>query len=202
MIASNPQMVFIRLFICLMISFAAFPAFAAADSESLRFALGYSFLSNVDELKDSYKDRSKYAGYGNDIYNTSINLSFQPYYQFENNLRAGAGVGPLILLLGDAHHIEVPLNLTLGYTFLPDSRYCPYFRTGISCHLASGDFYSDSSPGFFGGIGLGMFNSRSVHLGFEVAYDAAELSLKRSPAKPEHEKIKTGEWTFYLYADF
>lgn len=197
----NRLMIAIRLFFCFILILAV-PATVKADCDAWRFALGYSFLNNVDELKDSYKNLSKDAGDGNDIYNTSINISFQPYYQFENRWRAGAGVGPLILFLGDSQHIQVPVNLTMGYSFFQKSDYSAYFKAGISYHIASGDFYSDSSPGFYGGIGFVIFKTKRVHLGLEAAYDAAEIALDRASDQADHEKIKTGELTFYLYADF
>ncbi len=180
----------------------AIPATAAADNDAWRFVLGYSYLNNVKEIKDSYKYLSKDAEGGRDIFNASINLSFQPYYQFQNGFRAGAGVGPLVLLLGDAYHVQVPVNLTLGYSFFQKSDYCPYFRCGISYHMASGDFYADSSPGFYGGIGVEIFNTKPTHLGFEAAYDASEIKLDRASNQPDHEKIKTGEVTLFIYADF
>lgn len=164
MSTENRLMIAIRIFLCFVIILAV-PATAAAESDTWRFALGYCFLNNVDELKDSYKNLSKDAEDGNDIYNTCIDISFQPYYQFQSGFRAGAGIGPFILLLGDAYHVQVPVNLTLGYSLFPQSDYCPYFRAGISYHMASGDFYSDSSPGFYGGIGVEILNTKPLHLG-------------------------------------
>ncbi len=193
-------MIAIRRFLCVIIILAV-PATASAGSGTWRYALGYCFLNNVNELKHSYKNLSKEASDGDDIYNTSINLSFQPYYQFQSGFRAGAGAGPLIIFLGDAHHVQIPVNVTFGYSFFPDSTFCPYFRAGISYHMASGDFYSDSSPGLYGGIGVEIFNTKPVHLGFECVYDAAKVTLDRS-LKQHHGKIKAGEMTFFLYADF
>jgi hypothetical protein len=178
------------------------PAHAAAESEVWRYALGYTYLSNVEEIKDSYKHLSKDAGNGNDIYNTSISLCFQPYYQFQNGIRAGSGIGPVILLTGDATHVQVPVNMTLGYSFFMDSEISSYARVGISYHVASGDYYADSSPGFFGCIGIVFFNTESVHLGLETAYDASEIKLDHASDQVRHERIKTGEVMVFIYADF
>ena len=185
-----------------IIVFIGIPASADAESGNCRFSLGYSYLSNVEEIKDSYKHLSKDAGQDNDIYNTSISLCFQPYYQFQNGFRVGAGFGPLVLLLGDARHFQLPVNTTLGYAFFRDSKIMTYCRAGISYHIASGDFYEDSSPGLFSGIGVKFFNRESLQLGFEAAYDAAEIRLNRASDQARHEKIKTGELMLYLYADF
>jgi len=175
---------------------------AAADNDGWRYALGYAYLSNVEEIKDSYKHLSKDAEADHDIFNTSVSLCFQPYYQFQNGCRAGAGIGPLVLLAGDAVHIQVPVNVTLGYSFFKDSKISPYLRTGISFHMASGDYYANSSPGFFGSIGVEFFNTNPAHIGFETAYDASEIKLDRASGQAKHEKIKSGEVTLFIYADF
>jgi len=178
------------------------PAHVTAETDSWRYALGFSYLSNVNEIKDSYKHLSKEAGNDKNIYNTTISFCFQPYYQLKNGFRAGAGIGPLILLIGDAHHVQVPVNMTLGYSFFMDSKISPYVRIGTSYHFASGDFYADSSPGFFGSIGIVFFNTKPVHLGLETSYDASEIKLDRAAGQSYHEKIKTGEVMVYIYADF
>jgi hypothetical protein len=180
----------------------AMPAAASAEANAWRFALGYSYLSNVKELKDSYKHLAKDAGDDNSIYNTSMSICFQPYYQFQNGFRAGAGVGPLILLLGGAYHVQMPLNMTVGYSFFMDYKISPYVRTGISYHIASGDYYSSSKPGFFGGMGIEILNTDPIHMGFEMAYDASEIKLDRASDQAEREKIKTGEVMLFIYADF
>ena len=130
------------------------PATVSSETGALRFALGYSYMSNVKEIKDSYKYLAKDVGDGSSIYNTSMSICFQPYYQLQNGFRDGAGIGPLILILGDAYHVQMPINMTLGYSFFMDSKISPYVRTGISYHIASGDFYSNSKPGFLAVWGL------------------------------------------------
>jgi len=178
------------------------PAVASAKGSAWRFALGYSYLSNVKELKDSYKHLAKDAGENNSIYNTSMSICFQPYYQFQSGLRAGAGVGPLILLIGDAYHVQMPLNMTVGYSFFMDSNISLYLRTGISYHIASGDYYASSKPGFFSGIGIEILNTEPLHIGLEIAYDASEIKLDRASDQAGHQKIKTGEVMLFIYADF
>jgi len=175
---------------------------ANADDDAMRYALGYSYLKNVAEVKDAYKHLLKDAGDDHDIYNISISICFQPYYQFQNGYRAGAGIGPLIILAGDAYHVQVPLNLTLGYSFFSNSQISPYIRAGISYHMASGEYYASSSPGYIGGIGIEFLNTKPLHFGFEIAYDASEIKLDRAKGQAKHEKIKTGEVIFFIYADF
>ena len=178
------------------------PAAASADGNGLRFAIGYSFLNNVKEIKDAYKHLLRETRPGEDVYNASFGIRFCPYYQFENGMRAGVGAGPIILMVGDVRHLQIPFNATMGYTFFADSAVSVYLKGGLAFHIASGDFYADSSPGFYGGIGCAFFNSKPVRLGFETAYDASEIKLDRAPGQTRHEKIKTGKLTFFLYADF
>ena len=81
------------LFICIFI-ILWIPAHVVADTDTWRYVLGYGYLINVEEIKDSYKHLSKNAGNDNDIYNTSVSLCFQPYYQFQNGIRTGFHYGP------------------------------------------------------------------------------------------------------------
>ena len=174
----------------------------AGDSGSLRLAAGYAFLSRVDDIKDSYKHVLGATGKNRDIYNASLGLTIQPYYQLNNCLRAGAGVGPFILMVGDARHIQVPLQAFVGYSFFPDAALSGYVKCGMAYHAAAGDFYSTSEPGFCAGLGCEFANTRKVHIGFEIMHDASEIVLDRPIPGTPHEKIKTGELTFFLYADF
>jgi len=191
----------IRLFLCLIL-IPTFAVSATAESGNWRLALGYAFLSQADEIKDSIKRLSRDSGDGGDITNTSLNFSFQPYYQFSNGCRAGAGIGPFIMLWGDARHFQVPVNATLGYSFFKDRDFSVYCRAGVSYHVATGDYYAESDPGFYGGMGMEFFNTRSPHIGFETAWDAAEISLDPGARQTHHKKIRTGELTLFLYADF
>jgi hypothetical protein len=194
-------MIKIRFLLCLTMALA-FAAPASADSGNWRFCLGYAFLSQADEVKDTYKHLSREKGDGGDIYNTSINLRFQPYYQFANGWRTGAGVGPLIIFLGDSQHFQIPLNATLGYSFFKDSDFSVYCRAGVSYHAATGDYYAHSNPGWYGGLGMEFFNTRSTHIGFEAGWDGAKISLDSAVGLTNHKKIRTGELTLFLYADF
>jgi len=191
----------LRSTLIFIIIISATPGNVNANSDKWNFALGYSFLTNVDELKDTYKYLSVTQGDGDHVYNLSVGITFNPYRQFANGIRIGPGVGPLILILGDAHHVEVPVNMTIGYSFFSDADFSPYFKTGISYHIASGDYLADSTPGFFGGLGLEILNQDKQHLGIEAAYDAAIIKTENQPGRLQ-QKIKTGELTLYIYADF
>jgi len=51
-------------------------------------------------------------------------------------------------------------------------------------------------------MGMEFFNTRSAHIGFEAAWDGAEIFLNPAPGRTNHKKIRTGELTLFLYADF
>ena len=188
--------------------FLSASAWAAADagplnpSEGWRFALGYTYLSQARDLKDSIKRLSREHGEGGDIYNLSLNLSFQPYYQFKNGWRAGAGIGPFLIFYGDSRHLQIPVHLTLGYSFFKDAKFSVYCRAGISWHGAWGDYIATSRPGGHAALGVECFNTRSAHIGLEAAWDGAEISLDARPGRTDHEKIQAGALTLFLYADF
>lgn len=187
----------------ILISHLSFPpVMLAGETGSLRMAAGYAFLNRVDDIKDSYKHVLRATGKDRDIYNASLGLTFQPYYQFNNGLRAGAGVGPFILLIGDARHFQVPLQAFVGYSFFPDDALSGYVKCGMAYHAASGDFYSTSEPGFCAGLGCEFANTRKVHIGFEILHDASRIVLNQTNPGAPREKIKTGQLTFFLYADF
>lgn len=190
-----------RLIIILIIFIFTTPVSVLADSGTWRIAVGYSFLSQVGELKDTYRHVADSHGDGNNIHNLNIGMICHPYKEFTNGIRIGPGIGPLILLFGDAHHIEVPINMTIGRSFFPNSNYSPYLKAGISYHIAFGDYLAASKPGLYGGIGIEILNKKQLHLGFETAYDGAVVEIENRTNK-SNQKIKTGELTIFLYADF
>jgi len=191
----------IRSTLIIIIVISATPGYASSNSGKWNFAIGYSFLTNVDELKDTYKHLSVTRGNGSHVYNLTAGITFSPYRQYSNGFRICPGIDPLILILGDVHHVEVPVNMTIGYSFFSDADYSPYFKTGVSYHIASGDYLADSMPAAYGGLGIEILNRKRLHLGIEAAYDAAVIKTKRS-TDGRQRKIKTGELTLFIYADF
>ncbi len=174
----------------------------APASGMFRIAMGYCFLSQTDDIKDTYKHLLRAEGRDADVFGTSLGVKCEPYYQFKNGIRAGASAGPLILIAGDSHHFQVPLNLSMGYSFFQDAPVSGYLKCGISWHAATGDYVAHSAPGFYGGAGCEILNHKPVHIGIEIMYDAATVSLDRPRGASGHKKIQTGEVTVFLYADF
>ena len=75
---------------------------------------------------------------------------------------------------GDVKHLEMPLSATIGYNFLPYSRYSPYVRGGVIHHFASGDQYDSSTPGLFLAVGVDF-----THFTLELATDQSKVKFDR-----------------------
>ncbi len=190
----------IRTAICCLLFFCA-PPLADADSGQWRTELGYRFLNNSDELKDICKHISGNAGNGRNIYNLSISLNIQPYLELGNGFQIGAGIGPLVIIAGDARHLQLPMNVTLGYALFKKSPISPYVKAGISYHLSGGDYQTASKPGAYTGIGIRLLNTKRLKMGMEIALDRARTELYDAVEQKKH-ALRTGELTLGVFADF
>jgi len=176
-------------------------AMADAEAGQWRTEVGYRFLNNSYELKDICEHISENEGEGGDVHNASINLDIQPYRQFDNGFQIGAGIGPFIIVADDTWHLLVPMNATLGWAFFNLSPVSPYVKGGISYHFSDGEYEAGSTPGVYTGIGLRLYNMKSLKLGMEIAYDSARIELYDAIERKEH-SLHTGELTVGIFADF
>lgn len=181
----------------------------SAKANEWRFPFGLGYASGLGDLVDIYEDNLEAEGYDVDTSEWPVGLLFQPYYQFDNGLRIGVGLGPTIFIYGDADHYEVPLNLNIGYSILPSSNTSPYVRCGVAYHIAGGDYVEGSNVGFFGALGVVFFRNSPVGFGIEVAYDASEIELERyegagwlPPQRLDNEDVETIEVLVSIYAVF
>ena len=51
-------------------------------------------------------------------------------------------------------------------------------------------------------MGVEILNTKPLHIGFEMDYDASKIKLDRASDQADREKIKTGEVMLCIYADF
>ena len=131
-----------------------------------RFPLGFTYLSGSGEISSQMEDNLRAKGYYVDtIEGLPIGISFQPYYEFDFGLGIGVGLGPIIATIGDASLLDIPVNLSLRYAILPHLAITPYIRTGISSHIASGDYLESTNMGFVGAIGVEFMRNRAVSVG-------------------------------------
>lgn len=185
-----------------------------------RFPVGLSYLSGFSDLVDIIEDNKKGEGY--DIVTVDyipVGVSFHPYVELDHGLSAGAGIGPLMIGLGDVSFLVIPINADLRYFLMPDSSFSPYLRAGLRYDIATGDYIESSGFGFLTGVGVEFFRDKTVGLGVELMYDSTEIELESSKRElieysyygnyyyyydtvKTTKKVKPGEIIFSVYAVF
>jgi hypothetical protein len=180
----------------------------SAMAGGMRWPIGISYVNGFEDLSDQYEDNLEADGYwvSNDVDPWPVGISFQPYYQWDDGLRVGVGVGPIMMIMGDVDHFQLPFSVTAGYTFMPDGPVSPYVKVGPSYHFASGDDYEGSNLGFVAGVGIELLKNKSntFALGLEATYDSAEVDIEdRTTGIPGDEKgIKAAEFVVSLLIRF
>jgi len=147
----------------------------AGSAQAMEWRLGVAYASGVSDVADLYEDNLRLDGR-----EASVDLKFPIgvagsfVYDFTTEWRGDIGVGPIFAISGDVEHIEVPLSATIGYNFLPYSRYSPYVRGGLIHHFASGDQYDSSTPGLYVAVGVDF-----THFTLELATDQSKVKFDR-----------------------
>ncbi len=141
------------------------------------FPVGLYYSDGFRDVVDFYEDEE---GVDADFY-LPVGVAFNPYLDFfmsDNvNLGAGAGIGPLMLVVGDVTFFNAPLDFFGRATLLPNGDVSPFVRLGMSFHAAFGDDVDSRTPGLLVGGGLEFLRSKVVSFGVEVLYDMAEVSF-------------------------
>jgi len=146
-----------------------------APAHAMEWRLGLSYASGVSDVPDLYEDNLRLAGREADVdlkFPVGVAASF--LYDWTAEWRTDVGIGPVFAIGGDVKHLEVPLSATMGYNFLPYSRYSPYVRAGVIHHFASGDQYESSTPGPFLAVGVDF-----THFTLELATDQSKVEFDR-----------------------
>lgn len=159
-------------------------------ADEFKFPVGFTYISGFNDVFSLYKDNLEAEGYdvsGNTL--LPIGLTFQPYYQFDNGIGVGLGVGPVSYIIvektdwsGDSTYMDftdVPVQATVRYTFVPSSDISPYVRAGVSYHFASGDYVNNSNPGALGSVGVEFFRKSRVGFGLDVSYDSSTVEFDK-----------------------
>ena len=147
----------------------------AAPAQAMEWRLGLSYASGVSDVADLYEDNLRLDGREADVdlkFPLGIAASF--LYDWTAQWRTDVGVGPVFAIGGDVKHLEVPLSATMGYNFVPYSRYSPYVRAGVIHHFASGDQYDSSTPGLLLAVGVDF-----THFTLELATDQSKVKFDR-----------------------
>jgi hypothetical protein len=155
---------------------AALLLFAFVGSaQALEWRLGVSYASGVSDVADLYEDNLRLDGREANVdlkFPLGVAASF--VYDWSAEWRTDVGVGPIFAISGDVEHIEIPLSVTMGYNFMPYSRYSPYVRGGVIHHFADGDQYESSTPGLFLAVGVDF-----THFTLELATDQSKVKFDR-----------------------
>lgn len=144
-------------------------------AQAMEWRLGLSYASGVSDVADLYEDNLRLDGREANVdlkFPVGIAASF--LYDWTTEWRTDIGVGPVFAIGGDVKHLEVPLSATMGYNFLPYSRYSPYVRAGLIHHFASGDQYDSSTPGLFLAVGVDF-----THFTLELGTDQSKVQFDR-----------------------
>jgi len=169
---------FIILVMFSVVSVSGIDSVRAAD---WRFPFGYTFISGVSDMVDVYENNLEEEGY--DVDTTFMGyggIAFNPYVELDMGLRLGLGLGPaIIVLMNEADHFELPVSANIGWSILPNHNISPYFRGGISYHIASGTYVVESKPGLMGAVGIEFSRKRRVGFGLELGIDTAEIELEK-----------------------
>jgi hypothetical protein len=148
---------------------------AAVPAQAMEWRLGLSYASGVSDVADLYEDNLRLDGREADVdLKFPLGIAATFLYDWTAEWRTDVGVGPIFAIGGDVQHLEVPLSATMGYNFLPYSRYSPYVRAGVIHHFADGDQYDSSTPGLFVAVGVDF-----THFTLELATDQSKVKFDR-----------------------
>ncbi|MBC8453936.1 hypothetical protein H8D64_02670 [PVC group bacterium] len=176
---------------------------AVSFAGEMRIPIGLTYVSGMNEIVDLHEDNLRAEG--NKVESTTVipvGLSVHPNYETGFGLAYGAGIGPVMMILGDTTFWNVPVGLDFRYSLPSRFNTSPYIRAGARYHIAGGDYVESSTPGFFGGIGMTFLRTRKVGMGFEVAVDTSsiEFEKKHEFAPNETEDIEPALITVSIYA--
>jgi hypothetical protein len=156
----------------------------SAEAGGWRTPVGLSYPAKFKDVVDIYENNLQAEGYL--VYSKSywpIGMTVQPYFEFDNGLGIGGGIGPIAFIYGDRDFLDFPVNLALRFAFFPKANVSPYVRAGGSYHIASGSYVKGSKPGLVGAFGIEFLRKRHVGFGIEVAYDAAEIEFEKKRSR-------------------
>lgn len=172
---------------------------ASVEAGEMRWPVGLSYVAGFTDVTDRFE---KNLGGHTTVTATPVGINIQPYYEFDIGIRIGAGVGPLMMIFGDATFFDVPLNLHLGYALPLGKSAALYARGGVAYNLALGDYVQGSSPGLFAAGGVEFMRTRRVRLAIEAGVNNAEIELDANSRGTRTTKIKPIGFTAGFFVNF
>jgi hypothetical protein len=110
-----------------------------------------------------------------------LGVSYRYANVFESGMRVDAGVGPIVLIVDEddnADYHDIPVQLSIGYSFSQSADVRPYARLGISYHINDGEYLKKrAGAGVIGAIGLEIGSPKSASFFIEAAIDTAESTF-------------------------
>ena len=179
----------------------AFTLSLSAQTSQAGNAIGLTYSSGFEDVLDwheehLYVDRS---GLG-------LGISYRYIHDFNPNLRMDIGAS-YFGAWGDVEYSDLPLQLTIGYNFLPGATFKPYVRGGMTYHIMDGDYVEKEADfGLLGAVGVEI-GSRANFFA-EVSVDTAEATFSTSAStsawtrSASEEDIKISDWMLTLGARF
>ena len=197
-----------RTFVAAALAILAFPV-ANARADEWSVGPGIAYVSNINHVLDIYKADVLAQGKTIDVDKAlPVGISFDADFLSNTGLRIGAGLGPYFRLTGDVKHFELPINGTVGYSFIPEGQATPYVKGGIVYHIASGDFYESSTPGLLVAGGLDFARRSKISGAIELSFDASKIELDilcapgQANCTPGTEKFRSYETVVSFFLKF
>lgn len=168
---------------------------ASANADEWHLGPQISYASGVNDVADLYENNYNAThtySYVKVHMQIPVGLAFAADYQWNSGLRADVGLGPFFTIKQDdrsdrdnryyddstdLHYYEVPVNATVGYSFIPHGSVSPYIRAGVAYHFVSGDYYRSSTPGLFAAVGLEFSRTNTARYVLEIAADQSQVEF-------------------------
>jgi hypothetical protein len=174
---------------------AVFAGFLTAPAHALDWRLGVAYASGLSDVTDLYEDNLRLAGFDADVsLRFPLGVAAGITYDWENNVRFDAGVGPVFLIGGDIKHSEVPISATVGYSFNRLEPISPFVRAGLVHHFVDGDQYKSSSPGPLVAVGVDF-----THIIVELSWDDSDVTFDKLNCNASGAQCSLGETTLNTY---
>lgn len=144
-----------------------------------RHPIGLTYVSGFSDIVDVMEENKEAEGYIVDSFEWPVGLSYHPYYQMDNGLGFGIGLGPVQMVTGDLELFNFSVSADVRYKLFSKSNISLYGRAGIAYNIISGDYVDSSSPGFIGGVGIEFNQQSAVGWGIEVSYNTSEIKMEK-----------------------
>lgn len=190
-----------RFFALLAVLLLLFSGASVSASEWI-LPVGFSYVSGFGEIRDVFIANLEEEGYYVESTDSfPVGIAFQPSYQYDNGFGIGTGLGPLMMIAGNASLISMPVNLDVNYRLFPEANISWYGRIGARYNILAGDYVISSTPGVFAAVGMDFLKLSRIFFRGELAYDTSEIEIENWD-KRRDESYQPSAFMFSLYVAF